>query len=214
MNTSFALALFAGAVSASDWHQQHSAPAAPQYPQQGHYSGYQHYQQKPSYHHQQYSAPHYGSYNPWGQPQHHMAPPAPVVPEGWFSADSQFSPPRIQYVPAQIHEQTMASCQFYSFFESTPFTSGTVDFAQFPHKAAMLNYKFSFLAPEANYTLTLCTYGALGENCADAGPEFNPLRELDYNGEPIDFQDLSRGTANGFTTDANGAFSGIQESFM
>ena len=108
----------------------------------------------------------------------------------------------------------MASCQFYSFFESTPFTSGTVDFAQFPHKAAMINVNFKLLAIEANYTLTLCTYGALGENCADAGPEFNPLKELDYDGEPIDFQDLSRGTANGFTTDANGAFSGIQESFM
>ena len=121
MNTSFALALFAGAVSASDWHQQHSAPAAPQYPQQGHYSGYQHYQQQPSYqhyqqqpsyHHQQYSAPHYGSYNPWGQPQHYEAPEEPVKPEGWFSVDEQFSPPRIQYKPTKLHETTYASCQW------------------------------------------------------------------------------------------------------
>ena len=56
-----------------------------------------------------------------------------------------------------------------------------------PHKAAMIEATFSALMPDSNYRLTLCTYGALGENCADVGPEFNPLKELDYNGEPKEF---------------------------
>ena len=78
----------------------------------------------------------------------------------------------------------------------------------------MIMVTFTGLEVESDYRLTLCTYGALGEDCADVGPEFNPLKELDYDGEPIEFQDLSRGRMNGFTTDVNGDFTGIQETFM
>ena len=78
----------------------------------------------------------------------------------------------------------------------------------------MIMVTFTGLEVESDYRLTLCTYGALGEDCADVGPEFNPLKELDYNGEPIEFQDLSRGRMDRFTTDATGAFSGMQETFM
>ena len=46
----------------------------------------------------------------------------------------------------------------------------------------MTKATFTGLLPDSVYKLTLCTYGSLGEDCADVGPEFNPLKELDYNG--------------------------------
>jgi len=56
-------------------------------------------------------------------------------------------------------------------------------------------------AANGEFELLVSTYG----NCDNPeDPEYNPLEEMDKEGNPAMYQDPSRGRLDGFTTDANG----------
>ena len=60
--------------------------------------------------------------------------------------------------------------------------SGTVRLAQYPNKAPVVKVDLTNLEASTDYKFRINLYGAIGDNCANVGPEFNPMREVNrYN---------------------------------
>ena len=108
------------------------------------------------------------------------------MPEGWYSATQQFSPPWIHYVPV-VTEPTFAICEFGD--------DSTLEFAQFPQNSMLVRGSISAVSENETFYAIINTKGKMGDSCdaADTGPEFNPLFETDKYGNPNKFQDPSRG---------------------
>ena len=58
--------------------------------------------------------------------------------------------------------------------------SGTVQLAQLSGQASMVNAHLTGLVANTGYLLRVREWGNLGNECADGGDEFNPLREMKY----------------------------------
>ena len=65
-----------------------------------------------------------------------------------------------------------------------------VQFAKYPAKAKIT---LSGLDIDTIYNLRIGLFGAMGEDCANVGPEFNPLREINRWGEVNPYADPTRG---------------------
>ena len=70
--------------------------------------------------------------------------------------------------------------------------SGNVQLAQLSGQAAMVNANLEGLEMDTGYLLRVREWGNLGNECADAGEEFNPLKEMKY-GVANPYQDMTRG---------------------
>ena len=145
------------------------------------------------------------AHNPWGPPApshgHHYpwGPPAAAEkPEGWYSIDSQYSPPQIAYYPAATKAR-FAICEF-------PGTA--VELAQLPGHPVFARAMIGNLNPGDVFYARINEKGRLGDydNCDVelTGGEFNPLFETDIYGKPNPFQDPARGTIEMGVADENG----------
>lgn len=148
-------------------------------------------------------------HNPYGQQQNPYAPhpapePEPVepvepvepeepeIPEGWYSADMQFRPAGIPYVPAKLHEPTFAICEWSSDLLTN---GGKIEFGQLPEHAMQAKGTFNGLNEDPMNTdavtirFVLNTWGSLGspDTCDAVGNEFNPLEEVDEEGMVLEF---------------------------
>ena len=113
-------------------------------------------------------------------------PEEPEIPEGWYSADMQFRPAGIPYVPAKLHEPTFAICEW---------SLGMIEFGQLPEHAMQAKGTFNMLNEDPDNTdavtlrFVLNTWGSLGspDTCDAVGNEFNPLEEVDEEGMILEF---------------------------
>ena len=81
--------------------------------------------------------------------------------------------------------------------------SGNVQFAQLSGQASMVNASLSGLTADTGYLLRVREWGNMGNECADGGDEFNPLREIKY-GVPNPYQDHTRGRISDAMSNASG----------
>ena len=80
--------------------------------------------------------------------------------------------------------------------------SGNVQFAQLSGQASMVNASLSGLTADTGYLLRVREWGNLGNECADGGDEFNPLKEMKY-GIANPYQDMTRGRIQDVMSDMN-----------
>ena len=123
---------------------------------------------------------------------------APDKPEGWFSASMQYSPPKIQYIPAKLHKPTYSICTI----EEDGLTI-EIKIGQVPHYPVMIKGKIMGEvwndADGEVWSFTVNKFGNVaGDMCANVGPEFNPLSELVY-GVPNIYADPKRGAIDDVT---------------
>jgi len=91
--------------------------------------------------------------------------------------------------------------------------SGNVQLAQLSGQASMVNASLSGLTADTGYLLRVREWGNMGNECADGGDEFNPLKEMKY-GVPNPYQDMTRGRISDATSDAAGDVSVWQKVFL
>ena len=165
MLTKFSIALFATAVSATEWN--------------GYYGG------PPAYH-----------------PPHAPAPAVNKV--GWFNQYQQYSTPWREYVPHYNPSAIMTNCAL---------DSGNVMIAQLTKQAPTVKAELIGLENNTAYKLFIREFGNLGNECADGGDEFNPLKEVKM-GVENPYADKTRGRIVGLATDGTGAASLMQKTLL
>ena len=119
-------------------------------------------------------------------------------PEGWYSHTQQYSPPRIPYYPADLDEAAYGICNI-----ETDKVTIELNFGQMPGYPMMVKGTISGSQFELDdglvWSFTLHKFGNdQGAECANVGPEFNPLAEF-VHGQPNIYADPSRGTIEDVT---------------
>jgi len=117
------------------------------------------------------------------------------------------------YQPAPLLRSQYAICVFTSNGDE----AGMVRLAQFPGKAVVAQTTLEGLEAEAEYDLTIRTYGFLGAGqsfCMASGAEYNPLKEFDRYMQPNPYQDPTRGVLENVTADDEGAVSSTQQKLL
>lgn len=120
-------------------------------------------------------------------------------PEGWWSAHQQYSPAKIQYVPAQLYKPAYGVCEFNNAITD----NYNIKIGQMPgHPSAIMGTltPMSLTGNTGNVlSFDLREYGDIGDDvstmtaCGNVGNTFNPLAEIIY-GVQNPYQDPSRGT--------------------
>lgn len=167
----------------------------------------------------------YGGYRPQPQPYQKPNPWGPTEEEkeeeeekeqidytGWWNPPyQQYSPPLIQYKPFPIAKTVYTVCELLAVTDQDE--SGDIEIAQMPYQAPSIRYDLSNLDAEAEYSLKINTLGRLGDDCADVGSEFNPLKEV-KKGIANPYQDPARGRIDDITATVDGTFSGAQDKLL
>ena len=138
------------------------------------------------------------SYNPWENVHTHDDDDDDDVDKStWYSPYQQYSPPKIAYKVVSDKTTRYASCEVNS--------TNTIQFAQIPGKPTMVRTNFSSLTADATYGFKFNEYGRAFNTCANVGPAWNPLSELDSLGRVNPYQDPTRGNIDSITADSTGA---------
>ena len=77
----------------------------------------------------------------------------------------------------------------------------------------MVKADLSGLELDTNYKLYIREFGNIGDECANGGNEFNPLKEVKL-GVENPYADKTRGRINPFTSDDTGAASIMQKTLL
>ena len=120
---------------------------------------------------------------------------ASKIPEGWYSAELEFSPPAIEYEAEKFKTSIYTICSM----KSDKF-NGTVKFSQ-PSSKPIISKVEGKGSKDATYDFVIHENGSYQQVCESAGIEFNPLREEDIYGNYNLYQDPMRGRLESIKAD-------------
>ena len=197
MMKAFSLALALITVEAAEWSNQ-GYTTSTHYPAGGYgHGGHSHGMHSSHGHSHTHTHP-TPSYNPWENVHTHSDDDDDdsVDKSTWYSPYQQYSPPKIAYKVVSDKTTRYASCEVNS--------TNTIQFAQIPGKPTMVRTNFSSLTADATYGFKFNEYGRAFNSCANVGPAWNPLSELDSLGRVNPYQDPTRGNIENITADSTG----------